>query len=113
MAEEDCPLLFGDAELPVMVATMRAAYGVHAGEPVREDFIRALSAASPLFARLWESGDGAQPGRRAKVFRHAAVGELRMTSMSPSINGMPECRIVVHTPEDEETARRTELLRGQ
>jgi transcriptional regulator with XRE-family HTH domain len=113
VAEEDCPLLFRDAELPVMVATMRAAYGLHAGEPVWEDFIGALSAASPLFARLWKSGDVAEPGRRVKVFRHAAVGELRMTSMSLSVNGMPECRIVVYTPEDEETARRAELLRGQ
>lgn len=50
--EEDCPLVFRDDELPVMVATMRASYGLHAGEPVWEDFIRGLSAASPLFARL-------------------------------------------------------------
>ncbi|MFJ9720282.1 helix-turn-helix transcriptional regulator [Streptomyces sp. NPDC101213] len=109
--EEDCPLLFRETELPVMVATLRASYGLHAGEPAWEDFIRALSAASPLFARLWESGDVAEPGRRVKVFRHPAVGELRMTSMSLSIDGMPECRIVVYTPEDEETARRTRALR--
>ncbi|MFH9858214.1 hypothetical protein [Streptomyces sp. NPDC017202] len=41
------------------------------------------------------------------------MGELWMTSMSLSINGMPECRIVVYTPEDEETALRVEALRGQ
>ncbi|MFF4251831.1 helix-turn-helix transcriptional regulator [Streptomyces sp. NPDC001663] len=109
--EDDCPLLFRETELPVMVATLRASYGLHAGEPVWEDFIRRLSAASPLFARLWESGDVAEPGRRVKVFRHADVGELRMTSVSLSVNGMPECRIVVYTPEDEETAQRTALLR--
>jgi transcriptional regulator with XRE-family HTH domain len=109
--ERDCPLVFRDQELPVMVATLRAAYGLHAGEPAWEDFIRRLSAASPLFARLWASGDVAQPGRRVKVFRHVDVGELRMTSLSLSVNGMPECRIVVYTPDDEETARRTALLR--
>jgi transcriptional regulator with XRE-family HTH domain len=112
VAENDCPLMFREAELPVMVATLRAAYGLHAGEPVWEDFIRRLSAASPLFARLWGSGDVAEPGRRVKVFRHAAVGELRMTSMSLSIHGMPECRMVVYTPEDEETARRAARLLG-
>ncbi|SHI23756.1 helix-turn-helix transcriptional regulator [Streptomyces sp. 3214.6] len=111
--EEDCPLMFRDKELPVMVATLRAAYGLHAGEPVWEDFIRRLSEASTLFARLWGSGDVAEPGRRVKVFRHAAVGELRMTSTSLSINGMPECRIVVYTPNDEETARRAALLRKE
>ena len=110
--EEDCPLMFRDKELPVMVATLRAAYGLHAGEPAWEDFIRAMSEASPLFARLWETGDVAEPGRRVKVFRHAAVGELRMTSTSLTINGMPECRIVVYTPDDEETERRAALLRS-
>ncbi|NNN32716.1 helix-turn-helix domain-containing protein [Streptomyces sp. S3(2020)] len=108
--EEDCPLMFRESELPVMVATLRAAYGLHAGEPVWEDFIRRLSAASPLFTRLWESGDVAEPGQRVKVFRHAAVGELRMTSVSLSVNGMPECRIVVYTPDDEETVQRTATL---
>ncbi|MEU1186041.1 helix-turn-helix transcriptional regulator [Streptomyces sp. NPDC005859] len=110
--EQDSPLLFRDKELPVMVATLRASYGLHAGEPGWEDFIRRLSRVSPLFERLWESGDVAEPGRRVKVFRHEAVGELRMTSMSLSINGMPECRIVVYTPNDEETARRTAALRN-
>ncbi|WP_405872840.1 MULTISPECIES: helix-turn-helix transcriptional regulator [unclassified Streptomyces] len=109
--EDDCPLAFRETELPVMVATLRAAYGLHAGEPVWEEFIRRLSAVSPLFARLWDSGDVAEPGRRVKVFRHASGGELRMTSVSLSVNGMPECRIVVYTPDDEETAQRTALLR--
>ncbi|GGJ13699.1 hypothetical protein GCM10010121_025250 [Streptomyces brasiliensis] len=31
--EEDCPLMFRKSELPVMVATLRASYGLHAGEP--------------------------------------------------------------------------------
>ncbi|WP_327717052.1 helix-turn-helix transcriptional regulator [Streptomyces sp. NBC_00490] len=109
-SDEDCPLMFRETELPVMVATLRAAYGLHAGERVWEDFIRKLSGVSPLFARLWESGDVAEPGRRVKGFRHPAVGELRMTSLSLSIHGMPECRIVVYTPDDEQTAQRTALL---
>ncbi|GAB2752395.1 hypothetical protein GCM10027072_57470 [Streptomyces bullii] len=45
-----------------------------------------------------------------QVFRHAEAGELRMTSLSLSINGMPECRIVVSTPDDEETERRAAWL---
>ncbi|WP_406459891.1 helix-turn-helix transcriptional regulator [Streptomyces sp. NBC_01622] len=110
--EEECPLLYRETELPVMVATLRSAYGVHTGEPVWEDFIRGLSAASPLFRRLWESGDVAEPGRRVKTFRHTEVGEMRMTSVSLSVNGMPECRIVVYTPADEETRLRAAALTG-
>ncbi|KND29459.1 XRE family transcriptional regulator [Streptomyces acidiscabies] len=108
--DEECPLAFRDQELPVMVATMRSAYGLHAGEPAWETFVTGLSEASPMFARLWKSGDVVEPGRRVKVFRNCGVGELRMTSMSLSIDGMPECRIVVYTPSDEESAERTRQL---
>lgn len=106
-----CPLVFRDEELPVMVATLRSSYGRHVGEPAWEDFIGRLSAASAHFAELWERGDVAPPGPRVKTFRHAAVGELRMTSVSLSINGMPECRIVAYTPDDEESRRRAAELR--
>ncbi|MFC9845097.1 hypothetical protein ACFWFF_39635 [Streptomyces sp. NPDC060223] len=70
-----------------------------------------LSEASALFDRLWRDGDVARPGQRGKTFRHRAVGEMRVTSVSLSINGMPECRIVVHQPDDEERHLRTARLR--
>ncbi|MGV2917911.1 helix-turn-helix transcriptional regulator [Streptomyces alfalfae] len=108
-----CPLVFRDSELPVMVATLRNAYGRHVGEPEWEGFIRRLSAASPRFAELWASGNVITPGPRVKTFRHKAIGELRMTSVSLSINGMPECRIVVYTPDDEESRRQTMELHAR
>ncbi|MGW3492289.1 helix-turn-helix transcriptional regulator [Streptomyces sp. NPDC001020] len=109
--EAACPVVHRDRELPVMVATLRSAYGRHVGEPAWENFIRALSAASEYFAELWASGQVIPPGPRVKTFRHDAVGELRMTSVSLSINGMPECRIVVYTPEDDEAREKAALLR--
>ncbi|MFJ2769544.1 helix-turn-helix transcriptional regulator [Streptomyces sp. NPDC087300] len=108
--EPECPLVFRETELPTMVATMRGAYGRHVGEPVWEDFIQILSEASPRFAELWESGNVIPPGSRVKTFRHKTIGELRMTSVSLAVNGMPECRIVVYTPDDEESRRRTTEL---
>ncbi|WP_406169016.1 helix-turn-helix transcriptional regulator [Streptomyces sp. NBC_00996] len=111
--EPNCPVVFRDSELPLMVATMRSSYGRHVGEPAWEDFIRRLSAASPYFAELWSGGDVVPPGPRVKTFRHEAVGELHMTSVSLSINGMPECRIVAYTPEDEEARRRLAALRDR
>ncbi|MFE1958012.1 helix-turn-helix transcriptional regulator [Streptomyces sp. NPDC059479] len=110
--EEKCPLVFPETELPVMVATLRGAYGRHVGEPGWESFVGRLSVASPHFAELWESGDVILPGPRVKTFRHEAVGEIRMTSVSLSVNGMPECRIVVYTPVDEENRQRTATLRA-
>ncbi|MEV0041174.1 helix-turn-helix transcriptional regulator [Streptomyces sp. NPDC050804] len=111
--ENTCPLVYPETELPVMVATLRGAYGRHVGEPEWESFVRRLSAASPYFAELWESGDVIPPGPRVKTFRHEAVaGEIRMTSVSLSVNGMPECRIVVYTPADEESRQRTATIRA-
>ncbi|MFI6872761.1 helix-turn-helix transcriptional regulator [Streptomyces sp. NPDC050400] len=102
--EATCPLVHRETELPVMVATLRSAYGRHVGEPVWERFIGELAAASPYFAELWESGDVAPPGSRVKTFRCVETsGVLRMTSTSLSIDGMPECRIVVYSPADDDT----------
>ncbi|MER5805296.1 helix-turn-helix transcriptional regulator [Streptomyces mirabilis] len=109
--EPGCPVVFRDSELPLMVATLRSAYGRHVGEPAWEDYIRGLSTASPRFAELWAGGDVLPPGPRVKTFRHEAVGELRMTSVSLSIDGMPECRIVAYTPDDEKARKGLAVLR--
>ncbi|MGW2424004.1 helix-turn-helix transcriptional regulator [Streptomyces sp. NPDC001709] len=109
--EGTCPVVRRERELPLMVATLRSAYGRHVGEPAWENYIRALSAASPWFAELWASGEVVLPGPRVKTFRHVMVGEMRMTSQSLSIDGMPDCRIVVYTPEDEQSREKVALLR--
>ncbi|MBM9508312.1 helix-turn-helix transcriptional regulator [Actinacidiphila acididurans] len=99
-------------ELPWMVAQLRRSYGRHVGEPAWEAFIARLIAESPAFAQLWASGDVAAPGRRVKIFRHAEVGLINFTSMSLSIDGMPEQRIVVYTPVGEEDRVQVERLRA-
>ncbi|MFJ4711748.1 helix-turn-helix transcriptional regulator [Streptomyces sp. NPDC088785] len=102
--EGACPLVNREVELPVMVATLRSGYGRHVGEPAWEGFVHELAAASPFFAELWESGDVAPPGPRVKTFRCGRTAtRLRMTSTSLSIDGMPECRIVVYSPADDIT----------
>ncbi|MCX4396720.1 MULTISPECIES: helix-turn-helix transcriptional regulator [unclassified Streptomyces] len=111
-SEDACPVVHRSQELPIMVATLRGAYGRHAGEPAWESFVERLSAASPYFAELWRSGNVAPPGPRVKTFRHWALpGEIRMTSVSLSVNGLPECRIVAYTPADEESGERVAALR--
>ncbi|MEU6590955.1 helix-turn-helix transcriptional regulator [Streptomyces sp. NPDC046881] len=111
LPEGTCPLVHRETELPLMVATLRSSYGRHVGEPAWEEYIRGLSAASPWFAELWASGEVTPPGPRVKTFRHAAVGKMRMTSQSLSIDGMPECRIVVYSPADEDARTKIALLR--
>ncbi|MEU0404089.1 helix-turn-helix transcriptional regulator [Streptomyces sp. NPDC006197] len=107
-----CPVVDRKKELPLMVAQLRGAYGRHVGEPDWEEFVRRLAEASPEFARLWRSGDVVPPGTRVKTFRHELVGEVRLTSVSLSVNGMPECRIVTYSPSDEESSQGIEALRA-
>jgi transcriptional regulator with XRE-family HTH domain len=99
-------------ELPWMVAQLRRTYGRHIGEPAWESFIARLIAESPRFARMWANGDVAAPGRRVKVFRQSAVGIVNLTSISLSIDGMTEHRIVTYTPVAEEDRRQIERLRA-
>ncbi|WP_435241721.1 helix-turn-helix transcriptional regulator [Streptomyces cucumeris] len=101
-----------DQELPVIVGTLRGAYGRHLGEPAWEEFLTRLLAASDHFARLWRTGDVAPPGSRIKVVQHASVGAIRLISTSMQINGAPENRVVVYTPDGEESRLLLERLRG-
>ncbi|MBF9070336.1 helix-turn-helix transcriptional regulator [Streptacidiphilus fuscans] len=101
-----------DEELPRMIAVLRSAYGEHVGEPEWERFIADLTAASADFARLWAQQDVALQSSRLKIFRHHAVGELRMTATSMQVIGMPTARMVVYTPNDAETEERITFLQS-
>jgi len=100
-----------DEEAPLMVATLRASFGLHLGEPAWTGFIQRLSAASPEFATLWTRHEVASPGSRTKQFLHPEAGLLRLRSTSLAVADMPEARIVVYTPIDDETRQRLPLTR--
>ncbi|MEV4095366.1 helix-turn-helix transcriptional regulator [Streptosporangium saharense] len=100
------PMIDREAELPQLVATLRAGFGRHLGEPAWNDFVRALSAESPEFARMWAAHDVARPGSRTKAFRHCEAGEVRTVSTSLSLAAPQEARMVVYTPVDEEDRER-------
>jgi transcriptional regulator with XRE-family HTH domain len=100
-----------DQEAPLMVATLRASFGQHLGEPAWTGFIQRLSAASPKFAQLWRRHEVASLGSRTKHFLHPQAGLLRLRSTSLAVADMPEARIVVYTPIDEETRQRLPLTR--
>jgi hypothetical protein len=100
-----------DEEAPLMVATLRASFGLHLGEPAWTGFIQRLSAASPEFATLWTRHEVASPGSRTKHFLHPEAGLLRLRSTSLAVADMPEARIVVYTPIDDETRQRLPLTR--
>jgi transcriptional regulator with XRE-family HTH domain len=100
-----------DQEAPRMVATLRASFAQHLNEPAWTGFIRRLSAASPDFAELWTRHEVASPGSRTKHFLLPRAGLLRLRSTSLAVADMPEARIVVYTPVDDETRARLPLTR--
>ena len=102
-----------DREVPHMVARLRAAYGRHVGEPNWEEDIRRLSDLSPEFAELWARQEVAGPSERIRRFLHPDVGLLTFTSNELDIPAIPELRIVVNTPMNQETRDRLPLTRRQ
>jgi transcriptional regulator with XRE-family HTH domain len=106
------PFVNRDAILPQITAMLRGEYGKHVGEPEWESFLAELRVASPEFTDLWAQQQVSALTRLDKVFRHAAVGEIRMTTTSLYLITVPDSRIVVHTPMDEETRERIAWLRA-
>ncbi|MDH6125186.1 helix-turn-helix transcriptional regulator [Kitasatospora sp. GP82] len=104
------PFLNRDEELPRMVGVLRGAYGRHIGEPAWEEYIRDLAAASTEFRELWARQEVAPPRTSRKVFRHAAVGEMRFQASYLTIPATPEAYMVVYTPERPLDRERMERL---
>jgi transcriptional regulator with XRE-family HTH domain len=93
-----------ETELATMVATFRAAYGRHLGEPAWASFVERLRSVSAEFVEMWDRHDVASPATRVKVFARNLIGvhEVRTTATSLAISSTPEARIVVYTPIDEQ-----------
>jgi transcriptional regulator with XRE-family HTH domain len=107
------PFVNRDTEAPRLVAMLRAGYGRHIGEPEWETFIAELCGVSPLFGELWARQQvSSQAASLGKVFRHQAVGEIRMTTTSLYLVAAPETRIVVYNPADEQSRERVAWLRA-
>jgi hypothetical protein len=104
-------LLNFDEEMPRVVATLRASFAQHLREPAWTNFIRRLSAASPEFAELWARHEVAKPESSTKHFMDPDAGLLRLRTTSLAVADMPEARIVVYTPADDETRERLPLTR--
>ena len=99
-----------EEDLAQLVASFRAGYGRHLGEPAWTNFVDRLLATSPEFAQLWARHDVAKGWAKVKIFRHAAVGELTFTSTGLALTATPETRLLVYTPIDDESSDRVRTL---
>ena len=93
-----------EEEMPRIVATLRASYAHHVGEPHWEHFIKDLIEHSPQFAQLWAQHEVGSYGTRVKIFEHPGIGRLQFRSMSMGIHASPGARMIAYTTADERTA---------
>jgi transcriptional regulator with XRE-family HTH domain len=100
-----------DGHVRYMVARLRSAYGLHVGDPDWEEDIRRLASMSREFAELWARHEVADPERRALTYLHPRAGSLSLTVSELDVPDMPEARIVVYTPRDDDTRSRLPLTR--
>jgi len=100
-----------DAHVRYLVARLRSAYSRHIGEPDWEEDIRRLAGLSREFADLWARHEVADAEPRDLTFRHPQAGTLRLAVSELEMPVMPEARIVVYTPRDEDTRARLPLTR--
>ncbi|GIH13692.1 helix-turn-helix transcriptional regulator [Rugosimonospora africana] len=99
-----------EVELPRLVATFRAAFARHLGEPSWTGFVRRLCAASPEFARMWANHDVAGPGNQLKAFQNVLGRTLSTVSTSFAVSATPEARMVVYTPVDDQARELLKLV---
>lgn len=94
-----------------LVARLRSAYSRHIGDQDWEEDIRRLSSLSREFADLWARHEVADPEPRVLTYQHPRAGSLSLAISELEVPYMPEARIVVYTPRDDDTRARMPLTR--
>ncbi len=92
-------------------ARLRAAYGRHVGDPDWEEDIRRLAGMSREFAELWARHEVAEAEPRSLTYLHPRAGPLSLAVRELNLPDLPEARIVVYTPRDDDTRAKMPLIR--
>jgi len=100
-----------DAHVRYLVARLRSAYSRYIGDPDWEEDIRRLASLSREFADLWARHEVADYQPRTLTYQHPRAGTLSLAVSELDVPAMPEARIVVYTPQDEDTRARMPLTR--
>jgi transcriptional regulator with XRE-family HTH domain len=83
-----------------MIATLRANYANHVGEPEWVELIETLCAANAEFARLWgEHLVSELPAPVTKAFECFGLGVVRVRATGFPVQRTTEARMVVYLPE--------------
>lgn len=100
-----------DKQVRYMVARLRSAYSRHLGDQDWEEDLRRLASLSHDFAELWARHEVADPESRVLAYLHPQAGPLSLTLSELSVPDLPEARIQVCTPRDDDTRAKLPLTR--
>jgi len=100
-----------DKQVRYMVARLRSAYSRNLGDQDWEEDIRRLTSLSREFAELWARHEVADSEPRALTYLHPQAGSLSLALSELNVPEMPEARIQVYTPRDDDTRARMPLTR--
>jgi len=95
-----------DKQVRYMVARLRSAYAAHIGDLDWEEDIRRLASLSREFSDLWARHEVADHEQRTLTYLHPLAGRLSLAVNELDVPAMPEARIVVYTPRDDDTRSR-------
>jgi MmyB-like transcription regulator ligand binding domain len=85
--------------------------GCTSGDLDWEEDIRRLASLSREFAELWARHEVAEAEPRTLTYLHPHAGTLSLAVSELNLPELPEARIVVYTPRDDETRARMPLTR--
>ncbi len=100
-----------DKQVRYMVARLRSAYSRYLGDQDWEEDIRRLASLSREFAELWARHEVADPEPRRLTYLHPDAGVLSLAVSELNVPDMPDARIMVYTPHDDETRAKMPLTR--
>ena len=93
-----------------MVAEYRATMAEHIDDPAWQSLVDRLHHASPEFTAVWERHDVVRLTSNAKRMRHPTAGVFNFVYTNLWLDHRPNSRIVVLTPNDDETAAKLQEL---
>lgn len=99
-----------DSVARFVVAAFRVDLARAGAQGNAEDLVRELCAASPDFARLWQSNDVTAYSEGNKQLHHPVAGLLTMEYSSFAIDGRPDLGMMVYNPATPEDADKVRAL---
>jgi transcriptional regulator with XRE-family HTH domain len=100
-----------DSHVRYLVGRLRSAYSRHIGDQDWEEDIRRLSSLSREFAELWARHEVTDAEPRTLTYLHPDAGPLSLALSELQVPEMPEARIMVYTPRDDDTRAKLPLTR--